>query len=93
MAALTNEECELVQDHLDLFAQLCGAPDILSLLKRYIEQGTPQYNGTLDAVLPHFMGIQDMRKAQRNLKILCGMAEHLIEIVKLRDEMIEQVAA
>ena len=80
LEVLTHQEVDLVQQRLSLFAQFCFDPDFAALLERYIEQSRPQANGTLDVILPHFMSIRDMRKAQVNLTYLINVGEKLLQV-------------
>jgi len=49
-----------------------------------------QVDGTMDVILPHFMSITDMRKAQHNMQFLRSMGEHILAVQKLAREFVEQ---
>jgi hypothetical protein len=86
---LGKHDVEAVQERISFFAAFCSDDVFAEQLERYIEQSRPQYNGTLDAILPHFMSITDMRKAQANLRYLCGVARHILDVRKLAKAHIE----
>jgi hypothetical protein len=84
---LSSEDVDLVQERLSLLlASFCFDRDFAQLLERYIEQSQPQANGSLDAVLPHFMSLRDMREAQVNLRYFISVAEKVLEVRALIQE-------
>jgi len=85
---LQAHEVDIIQQRLSLLATFCLDDEFNGLLERYLEQSRPQWNGTLDVILPHFMSIRDMRKAQGNLRYLCSMGQKLLE---MRDLVKEQL--
>ena len=87
---LTPREVEIVQQRLTLLATFCLDDEFMQLLERYLEQSRPQWNGTIDVILPHFMSIRDMRKAQDNLRYLCSMGQKLLEMRELVKEQVRK---
>ena len=49
-------------------------------LRQFIAKARPYANGTLDAILPHFMSISDMTASQQNLTKAIKVAEHLLAL-------------
>jgi hypothetical protein len=52
-------------------------------LRQFIEKSRPYANGTLDAVLPHFMSLKDIKASQDNLNKAIKTAEHLLALEQL----------
>ena len=52
-------------------------------LRRFIDVARPHANGTLDAILPHFMSIRDMRSSQENLTRAIKTSEYLLALAEL----------
>ena len=68
---------------LEAIQMLSDEPEMAELMRRFVVQGKPQWDGTLDAVLPHFLSLNEMDVGQTNLKLICKIAEHLIAISEL----------
>jgi len=88
-ARLDKHDIDAVQERLSLLASFCFDADFAQLLERYVEQSRLEANGTLDVILPHFMSIRDMRKAQVNLRYLINVAEKILQIRALVEEHLQ----
>jgi hypothetical protein len=88
-STLDRDDIEAIQERLSFFAAFCLDDEFAGLLDRYIEQSRLQHDGTLDAILPHFMSITDMRKAQINLRYLCDVAQKILDIRKLAKDQLK----
>jgi hypothetical protein len=82
---VNEEEVEYCMSTSQNFAMLASLVDV-ETIQRYIDQITPQMDGTLDAILPHFMSIQDMSKAQRNSKFIVSVLKKILEVKQLTEE-------
>jgi hypothetical protein len=82
---VSEEEIEYCMFTSQNFAMLASLVDV-EVIERYINQITPQMDGTLDAILPHFMSIQDIRKGQHNSKFIVSVLRKILEIKKLTEE-------
>lgn len=91
MSGVTKEEILLCQETATQFSQLAMLTDP-DVLNRYIKQIRPQIDGTMDAILPHFMSISDMRKAQGNGQFIVDVLEHILAIQKLVQAQVENEA-
>lgn len=89
---LTKEEVLGYQEQVTLFARLINTWDG-DLIKRYLEQTRAQVDGTMDVILPQFMSITDMRKAQHNMRFLRSMGEHILAVQKLASDFLQRDAA
>lgn len=89
---LTKEEILDYQEQATLFARLVNTWDG-NLIQRYLDQTRGQVDGTMDVILPHFMSITDMRKAQHNMRFLRIMGEHILAVQKLAREFLQSEAA
>ena len=75
------------QELATLYSQLAITADS-DLIKRYIEDITPQMDGTMDALIPHFMGLNDMRKAQANARFIVGVLQAVLTIKELAEKQL-----
>jgi hypothetical protein len=82
---VNQEEVEYCMSTSQNFAMLASLVDV-ETIQRYIDQIRPQMDGTLDAILPHFMSIQDMLKAQRNSKFIVSVLKKILEVKQLTEE-------
>jgi hypothetical protein len=82
---VNEEEVEYCMSTSQNFAMLASLVDV-EVIQRYIDQIRPQMDGTLDAILPHFMSIQDMQKAQRNSKFIVSVLKKILEVKQLTEE-------
>lgn len=89
MNHLNEEEVEYAQMTATMFARLASSVDE-EQLRRYIETVRPQMDGTLDAIIPHFMAIGDMRKAQHNLQFIVGVLNAILTVKGLVEQEIKQ---
>jgi hypothetical protein len=62
------------------------------MIQRYLDQTRGQVDGTMDVILPHFMNITDMHKAQHNMRFPRSMGEHILAVQKLAREFVESKA-
>jgi|GEM_PF-4226813 len=92
MKKLTEAETLMIQERISLFAAFCLDEELAALLERYVEVSRPQWDGTADAILPHFMSLEEIRKGKVNLRYLCGVAERILEIRKLAQKHIAHEA-
>lgn len=76
-----------MQSLVTLLCQFCKNQN-RDVIKRYLEHTRPQADGTLDAILPLWFNLQDMRKAQANLKFIRGVLEHICAIQDLADSQL-----
>jgi tetrahydromethanopterin S-methyltransferase subunit A len=89
---LTKEQVLDYQEQATLFARLINTWDA-DLIRLYLEQTRHQVDGTMDVILPHFMSITDMHKAQHNMRFLRSMGEHILAVQKLAQEFLQSEAA
>ena len=89
---LTKEEILHYEEQATLFARLINTWDG-DVIQRYLDQTRGQVDGTMDVILPHFMSITDMRKAQKNMRFLRSMGEHILAVQKLARVFLESEAA
>jgi hypothetical protein len=89
---LTREEVLDYQEQATLFAPLINTWDG-EMIRRYLDQTRGQVDGTMDVILPHYMSITEMRKAQHNMRFLRSMAEYILAVQKLAREFLQSEAA
>ena len=80
------------QEQATLFARLINTWDG-DMIRRYLTQTRGQVDGTMDVILPHFMSITDVHKAQHNLRFLRSMGEHILAVQKLAGDFLQSEAA
>lgn len=93
MSNVSQEEVLLCQHTATQFAQLAVFTNC-ETINRYISAVRREIDGTMDAILPHFMSIKEMREAQGNAQFIVDVLEHVLAIQKLAEAQFgKEVAA
>lgn len=78
----TQEEIADYQQMVSLVCAFCLGQE-QELIERYLDQTRGQADGTMDAILPHFMNLHDMKRGKRKLNFLREVGKKILEVKKL----------